>query len=154
MGTLKAWDAINGATGRCVATIDGDVEDMIYVKNIRAKVEKTKNEIRVLGQTGTKHKATGWKGTGTMKMYYCTSKFREMMVKYIDEGVDTYFELLIENKDPSSEIGKQTIILNNVNINSMDIAKLDIDSTELDEEIEFTFSGVEVRKAFDELEAE
>lgn len=86
-----------------------------------------------------------------MKMYYCTSKFREMMVKYIDESVDTYFEMLIENEDPSSEIGRQTVILKQVNINTVDIAKIDIDSTELDEEIEFTFNGVEVRNSFDKV---
>ena len=43
--TLKAWDAINGAMGKCVAVIDGKVEDMIYVKNISAKVDKDKKEI-------------------------------------------------------------------------------------------------------------
>ena len=40
--TLKAWDAINGAEGCCIATIDGEVEDMIYVKDIKAKIEKEK----------------------------------------------------------------------------------------------------------------
>ena len=79
MATLKAWDAINGATGKCIATIDKNVEDMIYVKNIRARVEKKKTEIKVLGQTGAKHKANGWKGSGVMNMYYATSLFRKMM---------------------------------------------------------------------------
>ena len=152
MATLKAWDAINGATGRCVATIGTNVEDMIYVKNIRAKIEKKKTEIKVLGQTGTK--ANGWKGTGKMTMYYATSLFRKMMSDYIQDGVDTYFELLIENEDPSSEIGKQTIILKQVNIDNIDIAKLDINSTELDEEIEFTFNDVEIRTEFDEVKGE
>ena len=40
--TLKAQDAINGAEGCCIATIDGEVEDMIYVKDIKAKIEKEK----------------------------------------------------------------------------------------------------------------
>lgn len=151
MATLKAWDAINGAAGKCVATIGTNVEDMIYVKNIKAKVEKSKTEIKVLGQTGAKHKANGWKGTGTMVMYYATSLFRKMMDTYIKDGIDTYFELLIENQDPSSDIGKQTIVLKQVNINSIDIAKLDINSTELDEEIEFTFNDVEIRQAFDDV---
>lgn len=149
--TLKAWDAINGAEGRCVATIDGNVEEMIYVKNIEAKVEKEKSEIKVLGQTGTKHKATGWKGTGSMTMYYATTLFRKMIAKYIDEGIDTYFDLLIENDDPSSEIGKQTIILKQVNLDGVNIAKLDIDSTELDEDIDFTFNGVEIRNEFEQV---
>ncbi len=154
MATLKAWDAINGAAGRCVATIGNDIEDMIYVKNIRAKVEKKKTEIKVLGQTGAKHKANGWKGTGTMTMYYATSLFRKMIDTYIRDGVDTYFELLIENKDPSSDIGRQTIILKQVNIDNIDIAKLDINSTELDEEIDFTFNDVEIRNEFDQVVGE
>jgi len=154
MATLKAWDAINGAAGRCVATIGSDIEDMIYVKNIRAKVEKKKTEIKVLGQTGAKHKANGWKGTGSMTMYYATSLFRKMIDTYIRDGVDTYFQLLIENEDPSSEIGRQTIILKQVNINNIDIAKLDINSTELDEEIDFTFNDVEIRNEFDRVVGE
>jgi len=154
MATLKAWDAINGAAGKCVATIGTDIEDMIYVKNIRAKIEKKKTEIKVLGQTGAKHKANGWKGSGTMTMYYATSYFRKMIDKYVHDGIDTYFELLIENQDPSSDIGKQTIVLKQVNIDCIDIAKLDINSTELDEEIEFTFNDVEVRTEFTDLVGE
>ncbi|MCI8806421.1 MAG: phage tail tube protein [Clostridiales bacterium] len=154
MATLKAWDAINGAAGRCVATIGSDIEDMIYVKNIKAKVEKRKSEIKVLGQTGAKHKANGWRGTGTMTMYYATTLFRKMIDTYIRDGVDTYFQLLIENDDPSSEIGRQTIILKQVNINNIDIAKLDINSTELDEEIEFTFNDVEIRNEFNQVVGE
>ena len=77
-----------------------------------------------------------------------------MIDKYISEGVDTYFDLLIENEDPSSEIGKQTIILKQVNINNVDIAKLDINSTELDEEIDFTFNDVEIRNEFDKVVGE
>lgn len=152
--TLKAWDAINGAMGRCVATINGKVEDMIYVKNISAKIDKNKTEIKVLGQTGAKNKANGWKGTGSMNAYYATSKFREMVVKYVETGVDTYFDLQIENEDPSSDIGKQTVILKQVNIDGVEIAKLDIDSTELDEELNFTFNGVELRRSFDQLVGE
>ncbi len=154
MATLKAWDAINGAAGTCTAKIDSKTEDMIYVKNIRARVEKKKSEIKVLGQTGAKHKANGWKGTGTMTMYYATSLFRSMMKEYISKGIDTYFELTIENNDPSSDIGKQIIILKQVNIDNVDIAKLDINSTELDEEIDFTFNDVEVRREFDQVEGE
>lgn len=149
MGTLKAWDAINGAEGICYAVINGNQEEMIYVKNIEAKVEKEKSEIKVLGQTGAKHKANGWKGSGTMNMYYVTSAFRKMMIEYIKKGKDTYFDLYIVNEDPSSEIGKQQIWLKQVNINSLVIGKLDINSTELDEDIEFTFNDVEILQEFD-----
>ncbi len=154
MGTLKAWDAINGAEGICYAVIDGNQEEMIYVKNIEAKIEKVKSEIKVLGQTGAKHKANGWKGSGTMNMYYVTSAFRRMMVEYIKTGKDTYFDLYIINEDPSSEIGKQQIWLKQVNIDSIVIGKLDIDSTELDEDIHFTFNDVKIMQEFDKVVGE
>lgn len=152
--TIKAKDIINGSMGKCYATIDGNVETMLYVKNIEARVEKIKSEIPVLGQTGKKHKATGWSGTGSMTVYYCTSLFRKMMIKYIKEGIDNYLDLMIENEDPTSSVGKQTVLLKRVNIDNVDIAKLDIDSTELDEDMDFTFEDVDMLDEFSPLVGE
>ena len=154
MSTLKAWDAINGAEGRCYANIDGQIEEFIYAKDIVAKIEKNKSEIKVLGQTGSKHKANGWKGTGSMTMYYASSLFRKLMLEYIKTGKDLYFDMFVENSDPTSEIGTQKVWLKQVNINSVIMAKLDVDSTELDEEVEFTFNGVEIMEEFDPAEGE
>lgn len=154
MGTLKAWDAINGAEGRCYANIDGQIEEFIYAKDIVAKIEKNKSEIKVLGQTGSKHKANGWKGTGSMTMYYASSLFRKLMVEYVKTGKDLYFDMFVENSDPTSEIGTQKIWLKQVNINSIIMAKLDVNSTELDEEVEFTFNGVEIMEEFAPAEGE
>ena len=42
-------------------------------------------------------------------------------------------------------------MLKQVNIDGVEVAKLDIDSTELDEELNFTFNGVEIRNSFDKL---
>lgn len=154
MGTLKAWDAINGALGVCYAVVNGNREEMIYCRNIEAKIEKKKSEIKVLGYTGSKHKANGWSGSGKMNMYYVTSYFRKMMLDYIKTGKDTYFDLHIINEDPSSDLGRQHIWLKQVNINSIVIGKLDINSTELDEDVEFTFNGVELLQEFDEAVGE
>ncbi len=151
MSTLAVESIVNGAMGRCIATIDGNVEEMFYVKNIEVNVEKEKNEVKVLGQTGAKHKANGWSGSGSMTIYYCTSKFREMMLKYIKNGIDTYFDILIENEDPSTKIGKQTVIVKGVNLDSALMGKLDIDSTELDEDIDFTFNNIDMLNEFGEL---
>lgn len=154
MSTLKAWDAINGALGTCYANINGNKEEMLYVKNIEAKVKKNKREIKVLGQTGMKHKATGWSGTGTMTIYYSTTKFRELMLDYIRTGKDVYFDIIIENNDASSSIGRQTIVLKQVNIDNLVISKLDINSTELDEEIKFTFNDFSILNSFSDIVGE
>ena len=154
MSTLKAWDTINGALGTCYVNIDGKKEEVLYLKDIEAKIKKNKREIKVLGQTGTKHKSSGWVGTGKMTVYYSTSKFRELMLKYVKEGKDTYFEIIVENNDPASDIKRQSIALKQVNIDNVTMAKLDINSTELDEEMTFTFNDVDILDSFEEIVGE
>lgn len=152
--TLKAWDAINGAEGMVYAVINGNMEEMIYVKNIEANADKNKSELKVLGQTGVKHKSNGWKGTGKMTMYYTTTLFRKMMIKYIKNDKDTYFDLIIENEDPSSELGQQKVMLKQVNLDGVVLASLNVDSTELEEDISFTFNDAEIIESFNQLISE
>jgi hypothetical protein len=144
MTFLQAIDTISGREGRAYATIDNQVEEMFYIKSLEAKVEKEKTEVKTLGRRGTQHKAIGWSGTGSMTVYYVTSFFRQMMVDYIRYGRDTYFTVVVVNEDPASTIGKQTVTLSNVNLNSIIMAKLDTESEILDEEIEFTFEDVNI----------
>ena len=66
-------------------------------------------------------------------------------------GKDTYFELLVTNEDPTSETGKQTVLLKGVNIDSMLITKLDVEKEALDETLTFTFNDADLLEAFEEL---
>ena len=145
---LKAGDIISGQEGKVTATIDGVVEVMAYVKNLEATFEKQKSEIKTLGHRGTQHKTTGWTGTGSMSMYYITSKFRELARKYAKEGIDTYLDVTVVNDDPTSTVGNQTVTLYGVNLDNTILAKLDVDNTELDEDIDFTFDDFEILDSF------
>lgn len=148
MGFLQAKDTLSGQEGRAYATINGRVEEMFYVKSLEAKVEKEKTELKTLGRRGTQHKATGWSGSGSMTIYYMTSMFRRMMLDYMNHGKDTYFDIQIINEDPTSSVGKQTIVLQGVNLDSMVIAALDTDAEALEEDIDFTFEGVIMQDQF------
>lgn len=148
MAFFRAQDAISGQEGRAYATINGRVEEMFYVKTLEATVEKQKTEIKTLGRRGVQHKANGWSGTGSMTMYYATTMFRQMMLDYMKTGKDVYFDIQIVNEDPTSSIGRQTVVLKNVNLNSVIIAKVDTESEILEEDIEFTFDGVELLDNF------
>ncbi len=66
-------------------------------------------------------------------------------------GVDTYFELMLTNEDPTGDTGRQTVLLKDVNIEEMLIGKLDVDEAAMDEEMKFTFGGVELLDVFDEV---
>ncbi|MFD0675159.1 phage tail tube protein [Cohnella sp. GCM10027633] len=145
---LHARDTISGQEGRAYATIGGEQHEMFYIKSLEATVEKSKVEVKTLGRRGTQHKANGWNGTGSMTIYYVTSKFRELMQKYVKDGIDTYFDIQVVNEDPNSSIGKQTVNLTGVNLDSVIIAKLDTEADLLDEEVAFTFEGFDVATPF------
>ncbi|MNW45935.1 Phage-like element PBSX protein XkdM [compost metagenome] len=141
-------DTLSGQEGTAYTTIDGRVETMFYLKSLEATAEKQKSEGKTLGRRGTQTKANGWKGTGSMTIYYATPLFRKMMIDYIKTGKDTYFDIQVINEDPGSSIGKQTIVLRNVNLDSITLAKLDLDAEALDEEVSFTFDDVDMLDNF------
>lgn len=146
--TFFLRDAISGQEGRAYATIGGRVEDMFYLKKLEATAEKQKTEGKTLGRRGTQSKANGWKGTGNMTIYYVTPLFRRMMIEYIKTGKDMYFDIQVVNDDPSSTVGKQTVVIKNVNLDSVILTKIDVDSELLDEEISFTFDDVDMPDSF------
>lgn len=145
---LRAGDTISGQAGKASANIDGNVQDLFFVKTLEATFEKTKAEVKTLGKRGVQNKGVGWAGTGSMTIYYITTLFRTMALKYAKSGIDTYFNITIVNDDPGSSVGKQTVVLYNCNIDSVILAKLDTESDVLDESIDFTFDDFDILDSF------
>ena len=149
---MHAKDSISGSLGECFVTIEGTRYNLMQAINVEAKMEKTKTEVPILGKTGKGNKSTGWKGSGSFTIHYNTSLFREMLYKYMTTGEDTYFDMQVTNEDPTSTVGMQTVILKDCNIDEAVIAKIDAGADYLDEEISFTFEGMELPKVFDMLD--
>ena len=141
MATMNAKDAISGSLGACYITIDGNRYHLMQAINIEATMEKTKTEVPIMGRTGKGNKATGWTGTGSATFHYNTSLFRELMLKYAQTGQDFYFDMQLVNEDPTSTVGKQTVILKDCNIDSAILSKIDADADYLEDEFDFTFES-------------
>mgnify|MGYP001455992281 CR=1 FL=1 len=149
MKTLSAPDTISGKEGRAYAKINGNNEELFFAKSIEATIEKSKSEVRSIGKRMTGHKVTGLNGTGSMTLYYLTPLFRNLIAEYKKTGVDLYFDMVIENDDPASSAGKQTILLMGCNLDSTVLAKLDGDSDDpLEEDADFTFEDFDILTPF------
>lgn len=153
MSYLKAGDTISGqeaAASMLVKAPDGStsVENAFWAKNLEATVQVEKTDVYTLGKRGAQHKPNGWSGSGTMTIYYVTSLFRKMALQYIKTGVPAYFDLTVTNNDPGSSVGVQTVILKNCTLDSVIIAKFDVESEVLDESVEFTFDDVDILDEF------
>ena len=64
MAKLKSFDPISGKEGVAYAKINGNNEELFFVKTIEASVEKAKSEIKAIGRRMTGHKTTGMSGSG------------------------------------------------------------------------------------------
>ncbi len=152
MKTLNAPDTISGREGRAYAKINGNNEELFFAKSVEASVEKSKSEVKAIGKRMTGHKTTGANGTGSMTLYYLTPLFRQMLKEWKDTGVDVYFDLVVENDDPASSAGKQSVLLMGCNLDSVVLAKLDGDSDDpLDEDADFTFEDFDILEAFNKI---
>lgn len=148
MSYLHSKDIISGQEASAFIKIDGRIEQIFYAKNLKAIVKKKKVFLKTLGKRGSQVKSSGFEGTGNMSIYSVTSFFKKLMSDYIKNGKDIYFDIQVTNFDPSSSVGRQTIVLKNCNIDSVTIANFDISQEALEESISFTFDDVDILEMF------
>lgn len=149
--TMPTWDTVSASMAECYITIDGRRYSFANAISLKAKVEKVKVEVPILGRLTKGQKATGWKGTGNATFHFNASTLRMVMMKYMETGIDTYFSILVANEDPTSKVGRQEVILTDCNLNSMDLAAFDASGEILEEECDFTFEGSEMPRQFKPL---
>lgn len=151
MTILQAEDCVNGREGIATAEINGQVVELMELGNINVNIEKDKTEFKAMGTRNTQNKTTGWKGTGSMNVRYVSTRWAELMQKYVKDGIDTYFTIVVTNEDPGSATGKQTIQILGCNLDSVDIAKLDTEAEILDQDVDFTFNDFNILESFNSL---
>lgn len=147
---ISANTVLSAKHGACYIRIKEDNITKTYnfaqVTKLEAKIEREKSEFSALGRTGKLHKNVGWKGTGSATFRFNTNKISKVFEKFQEGGEDLVFDIVIENSDPqtSSYTGKQRTTLINCCIDGGTLAKIDIDSEILDQDVTFTFDAFKV----------
>lgn len=153
MRKFKSTEAISGKEGTAYAKINGNNEELFFAKTIEATVEYAKSEVKSIGRRMTGHKVMGMSGSGSMTLYYFTPLFRSLLKQYKETGIPPYFDLVVENNDPASPAGKQTVLLMDCSLDSVILTKLDGDSDDpLDEDVDFTFEDFDILQEFNKVQ--
>lgn len=145
---LEGKDVIASKEGSAYMTVDGRNVVLFYAVSIKAKIEKTKKEVKALGSRMQKNKTTGAKGSGTLKIYEVTSEFKRMILDYVKNGKDCYFDLMITNEDPTTDYGRETKVLRGCNFDDVEIVNLDAEGDILQQELNFTFDDFDMPETF------
>lgn len=146
--TMLPGDVISAKLASAFVTIDGNQYLLFQAKSLTATIEKEKEQVGILGRLMKGNKSVSAKGSGTMTIYKNTSIFDDLTQKFVNDGVDTYFDMQITNEDPTSNAGRRTIILTDCNIDKSTVAAFDADGKWLEDEISFTFEGIKIPEKF------
>lgn len=146
--TMNARDTISASLAECFLTIEGNRYNFAQMISLESNFKKSKSKVPLLGKTGKGNKSTGWEGSGSAKMHYNQSILRDLMYRYKETGEDVYFDIQVTNEDPTSTIGRQTVILKDCNLDGGVLTKFDADAEYLDEDVDFTFEDFQIPERF------
>lgn len=145
---LLERDALNGKSGRGFMTLNSENHEMFGLKKFKSDAEFQESDFKVVGTTLVQTKTTGVKLTGSMTIYYGSPYFLGLLAEYLKTGKLPYFTIQIENDDPSTTVGTQTVVLYNVKLNKLPVAMLDAEADFLEMEVSFSYTGLEVLNYF------
>lgn len=145
---MNAKDAVYGSLAECFVTIEDERYCFMSLTEFESKWEVNITDVPILGQVGMGHKAAGGRGTWSGTAHYNQSLFRKMADTYQKTGVMPYFEIQVTNEDPTSGVGRQTILHHGCLCDTFTLAKLQAGEELLEEELSGTFESWDMPEAF------
>lgn len=146
---MDAMDAVAGSQASAYVTLaDGNRYNFMQLYSFESSMEINTTEVPILGKSGKGNKPAGWTGTWKGTAHYNTSVMRQIWLEYKNTGVMKPFDIQVSNEDPTTSVGRQTIILKNCLSKGGILAKFDADSEVLDEDLEGTFDDWEMPETF------
>jgi hypothetical protein len=147
--TMAARNAPSSKMAECYVTIEGNRYNFMSAINVEVNFEKNKSEVPILGRMNKGNKSTSSAISGSGEFHKNTSIWNEIAYKFQETGEDLYFDMQITNYDPTTEIGRQTIMLYGCNFDSVTLAAFDADSDDvLTESIDFTAERFEMPEKY------
>lgn len=148
---MNAKDAVYGSLATCFVKLNGQRLNFMHLTEFESKWELNVTEVPILGKVGFGHKAAGGKGTWSGKAHYNQSHFRAIADEFQKTGVMPYFEIQVTNEDPTSAVGRQTIIHNDCLFDSVILAKFQAGEEILEEDLSGTFETWDMPEKFASL---
>ena len=145
---MNAKDAVYGSLAECFVTIGDNRYNFLSLTEFESQWEVNVTEVPILGKVGMGHKAAGGKGTWSGTAHYNQSIFRKIADAYQKTGVMPYFEIQVTNEDPTSAVGRQTIIHHDCLCDTFTLAKFQAGEELLEEDLSGTFESWDMPESF------
>ncbi|MEG1106999.1 MAG: phage tail tube protein [Eubacterium sp.] len=144
MANTKIADLVSGNEGSAFITVDGQNRYFFELSKIESNIEFTVIAKKLLGSRMKQHKVVGAEGKGSITMYNVSPATLEIYKKYVKEGRTPQISIQTTNEDPSSTIGKRTVVMRNCMLAKVPVAYIDDGSEDLNTtDSDFTFDDLD-----------
>lgn len=145
---LGAQDVINAKAGTVSFNRKGKNITLVELTKFSSKLEKKKEDIKVIGTLWNKKKTTSIEGTGSMEGNLIRSAWVQLAQEIGNDGTDAFFDATVTIEDPTSSAGTQSFLLHNLNMDDIPLASLEGDDGIMSWESDFTFEGFKLISSF------
>lgn len=149
---MHARDSIHGSLAKCFVTINDRRYNFMNLTEFESKYDINITKVPILGKVSAGHKPSGGEGTWSGTAHYNQSHIRAIADVYQKTGVMPYFEIQVTNEDPTSTIGRQTIVHHDCLCDSIILAKFQAGEEVLTEDLSGTFESWDMPEKFSDLE--
>lgn len=140
----KMADLVTGCEGTAYITMDGQNRYFFEMSKIDASVEFTVIAKKLMGHRMKQHKVVGVEGKGTVTLYNISPAALAIYQEYIKNGNVPQVSIQVTNDDPSSTIGKRTVVMRTCIFAKLPVTYVEDGSEDLNTvDTDFTFDDVD-----------
>ena len=154
MSYLMAQDTLNGAEGKITITRNGRILEAAGMRNIKTIAGIQTSDMKTIGTRKVQKKANGVTQTGTGNVYFGSNGsnlFTDMVLNYIENGIQDEFDITITNQDPTSSVGAQVMgYYGCVLTGDIPLSILDDEEAMLNYDFNFSYTSVKRLEAFND----
>lgn len=141
---IEGYQTVRGTDAQVVVDIEGKRINLFQVKNFDSNANIALDEVPRIGTRTVGHKVSTITYEGSFTAYHGSPFAREEFLKYVASGRWPNISITTYVKDKDTGIGQLTVIHKNVHFSTVPLAKIDAESTSMEEDFDFTCDQVEI----------
>lgn len=148
---IEGYQTVRGTDATVTVDIDTKRINLFQVKNFDSNANITLDEVPRIGTRTVGHKLSTITYEGSFTAYHGSPEARRAFLQYVATGKWPNIQITTRLEDKDTGIGALTVVHKFVHFSTVPLAKIDAETTSLEEDFDFTCDTVEIPEEFQNL---
>lgn len=145
---IEGYQTVRGTDAEVLVDIDEKRINLFQVKNFDSNANITLDEVPRIGTRTVGHKLSTITYEGSFTAYHGSPEARKLFLGYVSTGRWPNIQITTRVEDEDTHIGALTVIHKFVHFSTIPLAKIDAETTSLEEDMDFTCDQIEIPEEF------